>query len=133
MRGQTNSFILHNALQRELRKTSTDAERTFWRHLRNRQLGGHKFRRQHPYEGYVLDFACMERKLVVEADGGQHAESRRDEARDDFLAQAGFTVLRFWNNEVLLQTEAVLEVILRRLENHPHPGPLLEGEGAQHV
>ena len=133
MRGQTNHFILDNHLQRELRKSSTDAERALWRHLCARQLGGYKFRRQHPFDGYVLDFVCIECKLVIEVDGGQHDESMRDKARDEFLARAGFQTLRFWNNEVLQQTEAVLEVILRRLENHPHPGPLLEGEGAEHV
>ena len=69
-----------------------------------------------------------ENRLVIECDGGQHDES----VRDEFLRSAGFTVLRFWNNEILANTESVLEAILRAVENHPHPGPLLEGEGEEH-
>lgn len=74
MHGQTNKYIFNHKLQRTLRNNMTDAERKLWGVLRSRQFDGFKFRRQHPYEQYVLDFACLEKKLVVEVDGGQHAE-----------------------------------------------------------
>jgi len=80
-------------------------------------LGGTKSRRQQPFGGYILDFVCLEAKLMIEIDGGQHAEQvAYDEARTRDLEAAGFTVLRFWNNEVLQQTEAVLTAIWQRLE-----------------
>lgn len=96
---------------RSLRRRLTDAERVMWRLLRNRQIAGAKFRRQHPVKPYILDFYCAEIRLAVELDGGQHAESSRDRARDAYLAEQGITVLRFWNNQVLRETEAALEVI----------------------
>jgi primosomal protein N' (replication factor Y) len=99
---------------RRLRTHSTDAERRLWRHLRNRQVAGAKFRRQHPFPPYVVDFCCVERRLVVEVDGGQHEENR-DRARTEFLQSKGFRVLRFWNNDVLTNTEGVLESILAAL------------------
>ena len=90
-----------------------------------------KFRRQHPYLNYVLDFVCLERKLVVEIDGSQQLHSERDAGRDRALTSAGFSVLRFWNNEVLSQTDAVMERILANLRVNPipTPAPPLEGEG----
>ena len=135
MRGQTNKAILENALQRNLRKTMTDAERLLWQALRGRQMAGYKFRRQHPFDDFILDFVCMGMKLVVEVDGGQHGgQMEADAARTDKLAKAGFRVLRFWNNEVFGNLEAVKEkiwMVLREIdETHPHPNPLLEGEGA---
>lgn len=114
-----------------LRRNSTDAERLLWNRLRNRQLEDAKFRRQQPIGPYVVDFACMERHLVIELDGGHHAEQlERDEARTAFLNAEGFRVLRFWNNEVLAQTEAVLAAILGALAQAatPHPDPLPQGE-----
>ncbi len=97
---------------RALRKQATEAERLLWRHLRSRQLDGHKFRRQTPVGPYVVDFLCLEERLVVELDGGQHADQQeRDQERSAQLAGWGFRVLRFWNNEVLGNTEGVLEVI----------------------
>jgi len=133
MKGQTNHAILEKQLQRRLRKNMTDAEQALWRRLRGSQIESCKFRRQHPFLDYVLDFVCLERRLVVEVDGGQHAESARDEVRDRQLAEAGLTVLRFWNNQVLGEIEAVLEVIRQALlagrEPHPHPNIPLEGEG----
>ncbi len=133
MRGQTSNYILVPKLQCKLRKASTDAERALWRRLRNRLLGNFKFRRQHPYEQYILDFVCLERMLVVEADGGQHRQSI-DESRDESLIHAGFRILRFWNNDILQHTDDVLAAILEALrdQNHPHPGPPLEGEGEEH-
>lgn len=102
---------------RGLRRSQTDAERHLWRHLRNRGLDGHKFRRQVAIGAYFADFACLERRLVVELDGGQHLEqAARDATRSEVLRESGFTVLRFWNDQVLTETSAVLEEILRYLE-----------------
>ena len=93
----------------------TDAEAVMWRHLRGRSLGV-TFRRQHPIGPYFADFACLTTKVVVEVDGGQHAGSQHDARRDAFLRSEGFTVLRFWNNDVLLRTDAVLEVIRQHVQ-----------------
>lgn len=123
MRGQTSHSILDAALQRTLRKRPTDAESALWRHLRRRQLRGCKFRRQHPFGDHVLDFVCLERRVVVEADGGQHAESPRDLERDRTLAAAGFVVLRFWNNDILTRIGDVLESIIRALDEAVEPAP----------
>ena len=132
MRGQTNETILTPKLQRRLRVAMTDAERKLWQRLRGHQLNACKFRRQHPYYDFILDFVCLERMLVVEVDGGQHAESPVDATRDAFLSQGGFRVLRFWNHEVLNNTDEVAEMILRNLVELPTPSPPnppLEGEG----
>jgi very-short-patch-repair endonuclease len=97
---------------RQLRKDMTDAERALWTRLRRRQVLGHKFRRQHPLGPFVVDFVCIQRKLVVEVDGGQHADQRHDDdRRSAWLADQGFSVLRFWNHEVLTETEAVVRAI----------------------
>jgi len=94
---------------RHLRKNLTDAEQHLWRHLRLRQIGGHKFRRQHPLGNYIADFVCIECKLIVEVDGGQHAEQLGyDAARTAWLEAQGYRVLRFWNNEVLANIEGVV-------------------------
>lgn len=101
---------------RALRERQTDAEALLWSRLRARQLGNLKFRRQRPIGPYFADFACLEIGLVIELDGGQHAEdagAAHDQKRSDEMAAPGFQTLRFWNNEVLLQTEAVLEKILQ--------------------
>jgi adenine-specific DNA-methyltransferase len=121
---------------RELRAAAPDAEHALWRHLRNRQLGGYKFRRQHPIGPYFADFACIETCLVVELGGGQHYEAAGIEAdarRSVALAEHGFAVLRFSNRDALLETDAVLQRILNWLQAHrPHPNPLPSaGEGAQ--
>ena len=106
---------------RELRKGQTDAERRLWWLLRNRQLDGRKFRRQVPIGDYIVDFACIEAKLIIELDGGQHSETRSyDEKRTKQLEENGFVVLRFWNNDVLTNSEGVVEEILRML--HPTDG-----------
>ena len=117
----------------ELRRDSTDAERKLWRHLRNRNLGGFKFRRQVTIGPFIADFACVDCKLIVEADGGQHG-SPQDDRRSAYLQSLGWKVLRFWNNDILQQTEAILEIILgeceQRKEGKPSPCPLpLAGEG----
>jgi very-short-patch-repair endonuclease len=110
---------------RALRNNPTDAEKRLWRHLRQRQLGGHRFRRQVPIGPYVADFVCLEQRLIIEVDGGQHAvEAARDEIRTAWLESQRFSVVRFWNNDVLGNTEGVLEVIKRELERaHPPPQP----------
>jgi very-short-patch-repair endonuclease len=108
---------------RQLRKGMSDAERKLWQRLRGEQLGV-KFRRQHPVLDYVLDFVALEIKLVVEVDGGQHAEQTNyDQQRTADLEAAGFKVLRFWNNEVLNEIEPVVEVILNAVRNPSPPRP----------
>ncbi len=96
-------------------------------------MAGFKFRRQHPFSAYILDFVCLELKLVIEVDGGQHQEqAEQDQLRTERLSKAGFRVLRFWNNEVLLELDAVKEQIwlaVHELSPHSLPGPPLEGEG----
>ena len=105
---------------RQLRRDSTQAELTLWKHLRSRQLADCKFRRQVPLGPYIVDFACVERRLLVELDGGHHqGQAVYDEDRTDWLESQGFRLLRFWNNEVLGQTEAVAQVILEALEHSP--------------
>ena len=122
MKGQTNRFILRKRVQRLLRSNMTVAERKLWQRLRGKRLYGWKFRRQHPYGNYVLDFVCLDAKLVVEVDGGQHVERRQvDEARDANLRAAGFQVLRFWNNQVMQELETVIEVIVAALPITPSP------------
>jgi len=88
-----------------------------WSLLRNRQLIGYKFRRQHPIKKFIVDFACPEKLLAIEVDGGQHVERKKeDDERTQFLEIQGYRVLRFWNDQVLKETESVLEVILKALE-----------------
>ena len=110
------------SLARSLRSRMTDAERILWYHLRARRLAGFKFRRQLVIEPYIVDFACIEAKLIVEADGGQHGEQENADAeRTAFLNRSGYRVLRFWNHEILTDTDAVLERIHSALIESPHP------------
>ncbi len=103
---------------RSLRRTPTDAEALLWRHLRRGQLGEARFRRQHPVAGYILDFACPAIGLAIELDGGQHVENAAyDERRSTLLAAAGWRVLRFWNDDVLLRTDDVLAEVHRAIES----------------
>ena len=97
---------------RRLRREQTRAERALWQILRGRQLGGLKFRRQVPVGPYIADFYCAEARLVVEVDGGQHADNRRDARRDTWMAGQGLTVLRFWNPEILGNPDGVGQSIL---------------------
>ncbi|MCY4572641.1 MAG: endonuclease domain-containing protein [Gemmatimonadetes bacterium] len=109
----------HNLTERarELRRQSTDAERMLWSRLRDRRLRGIKFRRQAQIGQYIVDFLCMERRLIIELDGGHHADQRdSDDARTRALESDGFRVLRFWNNEVLREPDSVLEAILLHLD-----------------
>lgn len=102
----------------------TDAEIKLWHRLRGKQLGS-KFRRQHPFENYILDFVCLDKYIVIEVDGSQHAaQAAHDTERTAKLNAAGFTVLRFWNNEVLENMDEVVEVIwnvLNRSTFNPSP------------
>ncbi|ALC15723.1 very-short-patch-repair endonuclease [Desulfuromonas soudanensis] len=118
---------------KELRHNATDAEQLLWRHLRGKQMSGLKFRRQEQIGRFVVDFVCYERRLIVEADGGQHAlEQTKDAERTRWLNAQGFTVVRFWNHEILTNCEGVLESIRRRcLELPLPPAPSHRGEGEQ--
>jgi very-short-patch-repair endonuclease len=107
----------------------TDAERAMWFQPSARRLNGYKFRRQWTIGTHVADFCCIEQRLVVEIDGGQH-NSDRDHSRTQSLNQLGYRVVRFWNNEVFENLEGVLAVLLTELRNRPHPNPLPHaGEG----
>jgi very-short-patch-repair endonuclease len=103
-------------LARELRIRMTDAERKLWYTLRDRRFAGFKFRRQVPIGRYIVDFVCFEERLVIEVDGGQHADSLRDQRRDRWITANGFRVLRFWNNEVLTNLEGVMTVLAQALK-----------------
>ncbi len=97
---------------RELRKNLTDAENLLWRRIRNRQLLGHKFRRQFPIGNYIVDFACLSLKLIIEVDGSQHMSNiDYDNMRTQYLESRGFQVFRFWNKDVLTETDSVLEAL----------------------
>jgi very-short-patch-repair endonuclease len=111
------------ASARRLRRDSTDAEKALWRLLRGRQLSGYKFRRQQPLGRYIVDFVYFSHRLIIEIDGGQHADpTPYEEARTRFLESDGFRVLRFWNNEVRENSEGVCERIMEVLgEITPHP------------
>ena len=112
---------------RGLRSTMTDAEERLWMRLRGDQLQGHRFRRQVPIGPFVVDFACRKARLAVEVDGSQHAAaSQEDDRRSAWLASRGYTVLRFWDNQVLNETDGVLESIrLALTARRPGPHPAL--------
>ena len=133
------------ATAKALRQSATQAEVVLWPHLRNRRLGGFQFRRQHPIGHYIADFACAEAMLVIEADGGGHADSKsEDEARTAFLQSQGWEVRRFWNDEIMQNTDDVLSAILSAAEKRAkaklsprnstttssHPPPLGGGASA---
>ena len=103
----------HRKSARTMRTDSTKAENLLWQALRNRQLEGLKFKRQVPLGGYILDFVCLETRLIVEVDGGQHGESARDAERDVYFQSQGFRTLRFWNDEVERNIDGVCLTILR--------------------
>ena len=107
---------------KKLRQNMSEAETRLWHHLRAGRLNGYKFRRQQPMGDYIVDFVCVTPKLIIEADGGQHAEQAEyDQARSLYLNGLGFTVLRFWNDEILRQTDEVLAEILRVLQELERP------------
>jgi len=116
--------IMSKTKARELRKNPTDAEGKLWIHLQRRQIGGHKFRRQHILGPYIVDFICLEKRLIIEVDGGHHDEQiAHDARRSHWLESRGFRVIRFWNNQVLKEIEVVQEVIAEALgveDDTPH-------------
>ncbi|KRR18396.1 DNA methyltransferase [Bradyrhizobium lablabi] len=114
MRGRNEKTI---RIARRLRVNQTDAETVLWNRIRNRQIAGHKFARQVPIAGYICDFVCRELSLIVEVDGGQHSASTADAIRDCRLADDGYKVLRFWNNEVLGNIDGVLTTLQAELSD----------------
>ncbi len=117
---------------RELRRDQTEAEKVLWTILRSRQMEGFKFRRQEPIGSYIADFVNYERKIVIELDGGQHAMNegqKRDQKRDQWFRDQGFRVLRFWDHEVLQNSDSVLETI-RQAMLTPSPYPSRRGRGS---
>ena len=115
---------------REMRREQTDAERNLWKHLRAGRFDGLKFRRQYPIPPYIADFCCVEKKLVIELDGAQHSVEV-DATRTACLEAQGFRVLRFWDNDVLLRTDSVLEAIWNATHApDPLPNPSPGGRGA---
>jgi len=120
-----------NRKARALRKRPTDAESALWRQVRLRQIEECKFRRQHPIGPYIVDFVCLERQVIVEVDGGQHAlQVQQDSERTAWLESGGYRVVQFWDHEVLTELESVKEAILRNLTPHLNPPPQ-EGRGVE--
>jgi very-short-patch-repair endonuclease len=109
-----------STLARTLRATPTDAETRLWSRLRGKQLNGLRFRRQHPIGPYVVDFFCAEANLIIEVDGGQHVGDSPQ--RTAWLEARGYRVIRFWNNEALINTDGVLSVIAEAVRTAPPPG-----------
>ncbi|WP_137752405.1 endonuclease domain-containing protein [Sphingopyxis sp. L1A2A] len=121
-------------IARKLRRHETDAEKKLWQVLRARQFLGLKFRRQSPVAGFIADFLCEELRIIVEADGGQHADSAADASRTASLQAAGYHVIRYWNNDIMGNLEGVLEDLRGHLATiadggTPHP-TLSQGERA---
>ena len=119
-------------LAKSLRRRTTDTERVLWQQLKAKRFCGLKFRRQQPIGTYIVDFVCFEKKIIVELDGSQHAllpEAQNDNRRDQWFEAQGYKVLRFWDNEVLTNTPAVLEVIWTHCLSHPPLNPLPSREG----
>ena len=128
MRGP-NDFKTERA--RLLRQDSTNVERKLWYRLRSRSINGYKFVRQEPIGPYIVDFICRDKRLIVELDGGQHAmRTVADDRRASFLANRGYLVLRFWNNDVLENMDGVLQVIMEALNDRPSPTPPAGGRGS---
>ena len=122
--------VVSTQVARRLRLNATEAERVLWRCLRELKPGGSHFRRQVPIGPYVVDFACLRAKLIIEVDGGQHAENARDELRDAWFRSKGYRVLRFWNNDVIGNLDGVMHGVASALSpDDPHPNPPLKGEG----
>jgi very-short-patch-repair endonuclease len=115
---------------RQLRTNMTDAERRLWWQLRRKQIDGHRFRRQVPIGPYIVDFACLAQRLLIEVDGGQHSDNaERDAVRTEWLEAQGFRVIRFWNNDVFENMGGVLEVIDAALAGRRAPTPALPRKG----
>ena len=123
------------AAARKLRRNMSDVEQTLWNRIRDKQIEEFRFRRQRPMGRYVVDFVCLDAKLIVELDGGQHADQiEADKMRTEFLEALGFAVMRFWNNEVIENIDGVLERIreqlLQRANSNSTPTLPFAGEGA---
>jgi very-short-patch-repair endonuclease len=139
MHNQTNQTVLQERRPRKLRNKSTDAEQRLWYQLRNRQVLGAKFRRQHALDDYIVDFVSFDAMLIIELDGGQHSEQTAyDGKRGEVLSRIGFKVIRIWNNQVFTNLSGVLDAIYVEVEkrmkplaneNHPPPSLALEGGG----
>src|SRR4051794_31364157 len=115
---------------KEMRSGATDAEHRLWQILRAHRFAGYKFKRQVPIDFYIADFLCFAERLIVELDGGQHAETSNDARRDAYLKAQGFRVVRIWNNELFTNEEGVVETILSALQSPPLPNPSpARGEG----
>jgi very-short-patch-repair endonuclease len=133
--GQDGGWIMASSIARALRRNPTDAEQRLWSRLRRRQLDGCRFRREVPLGPYVVDFACLAARLVIEVDGGQHSwRAEEDATRSSSLEANGFRVLRFWNNDVHGNLEGVLETIRLAVQSRasdcpPHPDPPPQGGG----
>lgn len=111
---------------KNLRQNQTDAEKVLWFNIRAKRFQGLKFKRQQAIDKYIVDFVCFDRKLILEIDGGQHndnLEIGKDRIRTRYLESRGFKVIRFWNNDVLINTDLVLEEILRQIPPLPNPLP----------
>ena len=120
-----------NKQAKHLRKNQTDAERLLWNRLRNRQLCNCKFRRQHEIGSYIVDFICLESKLIIELDGSGHILKKEHDAnRTNYLESLGYNVIRFWNNEVVQELDNVLNAIYQEIVGNPspQPSPLTTGE-----
>ena len=117
---------------KSMRRQPTNAEALIWAALRGARMQGFKFKRQQPIGPYIVDFVCFEYGLIIEIDGGQHAEDvSADQHRSNWLQSQGFRILRFWNNEVIERRDDVLESIIRALREYPSPQPLShKGRGA---
>ena len=105
----------HRQFAKAMRTSATEAERKLWSILRAGRFEGHKFKRQVPLDGYILDFVCFEAKLIIEADGAQHLESERDAIRDRHFVEAGYRILRLWNSDILTNIEGVGQMIAAEL------------------
>ena len=107
---------------RTMRRIPTEPEKLFWSRVRDRRLGGYKFKRQMAIGSYIADFVCVERKLIIELDGGQHADRKEyDEKRDAFLRSKGFRIIRVWNIDLLQNIDGVMEMLSVELDSAPSP------------
>jgi very-short-patch-repair endonuclease len=113
-----NGDVLAKERAKSLRKNMSEAEKALWYALKDRRIDNCKFRRQFSIGAYIVDFVCLEKKLIIEADGGQHNSNSYDRKRDGWLKEQGFEVLRFWNNDILQNLNAVLEKIQDRLKSY---------------
>jgi very-short-patch-repair endonuclease len=120
---------IRTGLARRLRRDSTNADLRLWNKLRARSIDSHKFVRQQAIGRYIVDFICREKRLLIEVDGGQHAESARGFVRDQYLRDRNYRVLRFWNNDIISNMDGVLETIATalRADTPPHPAPASGG------